>query len=122
MLALNLAKSKRQPIYFLELLKKKMNILGVFMRRFCKVVPGIAKFGKCGICYYSYSSLTCHLGVDIISCQHSTICPSGSGALRSQTWLRKIDARYCVDIMSCQPLDATSCVDFAKQCLASQSS
>ena len=69
------------------------------MRRFCKVVPGIAKFGKRGICYYSYSSLTCHLGVDIIN---STICPSGSGALRSQTWLRKIDARSCVELFSYQ--------------------
>ena len=121
------------------------------MRRFCKAMPGITKFDKRGICYYSYSSLTCHLGIDI--CQQSTICPSGSGALRSQTWLRKIDARNCVDIISCQsicpsgsgalrsqtwlrkidarncvdifsyhPLDAISCDDFAKPYLASQSS
>ena len=54
--------------------------------------------------------------------QQSTICPTGSGALRSQTWLRKIDARNCVDVFSYQPLDATFSVDFEKPCLASQSS
>ena len=54
--------------------------------------------------------------------QQSTICPSGSRTLRSQTWLRKIDARNCIDIFNDQPLDAISCVDFAKPCLASQNS
>ena len=34
--------------------------------------------------------------------QQSTICPSGSRALRSQTWLRKIDARSCIDSSSYQ--------------------
>ena len=32
--------------------------------------------------------------------QQSTICPTGSRALWSQIWLRKIDARNCVDIFS----------------------
>ena len=52
----------------------------------------------------------------------STICPSGSRALRSQTWLRKIDARSCVEWLITDYIDAISCVDFAKPCLASQSS
>ena len=56
--------------------------------------------------------------------------------LRSQTWLRKIDARSCVEIFSYQTtrcnflrrfqgkfgiVDATSCVNFAKPFLASLS-
>jgi len=32
--------------------------------------------------------------------QQSTACPSASRALQSQKWLRKIDARNCVDIFS----------------------
>ena len=32
--------------------------------------------------------------------QQSTDCPTGSRALWSQTWLRKIDARNCVDIIT----------------------
>ena len=48
--------------------------------------------------------------------QQSTICPSVSRALRSHTWLCKnVDAVI-------EPFDAISCVDFAKPCLASQSS
>ena len=54
--------------------------------------------------------------------QQSTICPSGSRALRSQTWLRKIDLRNCVEWLITEYIDAISCVDFAKPCLASQSS
>ena len=46
--------------------------------------------------------------------QQSTACPSGSRALRSQTWLRKIDARNCVEWAITEYLKATSCVDFAK--------
>ena len=34
--------------------------------------------------------------------QQSTSCPSGSTALQSQTWLRKINARSCVEIYSYQ--------------------
>ena len=99
----------------------------IFLRRFCKVMPGIAEFGTRGLCYYAYSSLICCLGILVFEglqpvVQQSTICPAGSGALRSQTWLRKIDARSCVDIISYQLLDATSWVDFTKPCLAWQSS
>jgi len=54
--------------------------------------------------------------------QQSTFCPTGSEALRSQTWLRKIDARSCVEWLITDYIDAISCVDFAKPCLASQSS
>ena len=36
------------------------------MHRFCKVMPGIAKFGIRGICYYAYSSLICCLDGDQI--------------------------------------------------------
>jgi len=39
--------------------------------------------------------------------QQFTICPTGSGVLQSQTWLRKIDTRSCVDIFSSHILDAT---------------
>ena len=97
------------------------------MHRFCKVMPGIAKFGIRGICYYAYSSLICCLDSLVYEglqpvVQQSTICPSGSGALRSQAWLRKINARNCFNTISYQPLDATSCVDFAKLCLALQRS
>ena len=31
--------------------------------------------------------------------------------MRSQTWLRKIDARNCVDKFNYHPLDAISCVE-----------
>ena len=54
--------------------------------------------------------------------QQSTVCPSGSEALRSQTWLCKIDARNCVEWVITEYLNVISCVDFAKPCLASQSS
>ena len=54
--------------------------------------------------------------------QQSTICPTGSEALRSQTWLRKIDARSCVEWLITEYIDATSFVDFAKSYPASQSS
>ena len=89
MLALNLAISKTHP--------KKSNIYWIFMHRFCKVMPDIAKFGERAICYYAYSSLICCLGILVFEglqpvVQQSTICPSRSGALRRQTWLHKIDA------------------------------
>ena len=54
--------------------------------------------------------------------QQSIICPSGSRALRSQTWFRKIDARSCVEGLITEYIDAISCVDFVKPCLALQSS
>ena len=37
--------------------------------------------------------------------QQSTSCPSGSTALRSQTWLRKIDARSCVELVITEYID-----------------
>ena len=71
-----------------------------------------------------YATLGVHCtseGLQVVV-QQSTICPSGSRALRSQTWLRKIDARSCVEWLITDYIDAISCVDFAKPCLASQSS
>ena len=53
--------------------------------------------------------------------QQPTVCPLGSRALGSQTWLRKIDARSCVEWLITEYIDATSCADFVKPCLASQS-
>ena len=49
----------------------------------------------------------------------STNCPSVSRALRSQTWLRKVDARSCVELLDRWKIDATSYVDYAKPYLPS---
>jgi len=53
--------------------------------------------------------------------QQSTICPSGLEALQSRTWLRKMTQEIASIYLHIEPNDATSCADFAKPCLASQS-
>ena len=42
--------------------------------------------------------------------QQSTVCPTSLEALRSQTWLRKIDARNCVVWLITKYINTTSCV------------
>ena len=54
--------------------------------------------------------------------QQSTFCPLGSRAFQSQTWLCKIDARNCVDILSYRTNRRNFLHRFAKPCLASQCS
>ena len=54
--------------------------------------------------------------------QQSAICPLGSRALRSQTWLRKTDARNCIEIFSYRTNRRNFLRHLAKPCLASQSS